>query len=293
MKRTIVFLLTFCMLAALLYVPAYAVTPQKVVNKVESKEEHTHSSTVYLGEIVTGGSSVMKYIYSEDAQINDSVYNNLLPALGAMDDKDFSELLSDYFSSVPEEPGEGIKACSEPERVEAMDGEWISAKAAAALCYQDCKVLSEQNGDLYDLDDKFRAECDRQEQKRKEEITYPLTSDKRIVSHIDLHSVDSVCYTVENGVLMKYVDTFVTYLSDEMTVIYTSVVLENAGAAVKPGDVDGSGKVDSTDYILIKRHILKVNELTGDAFKAADMDGNGKLDSTDYIAVKRIMLGLA
>ena len=61
---------------------------------------------------------------------------------------------------------------------------------------------------------------------------------------------------------------------------------------IKYGDVDGNDKIDSTDYILVKRHILKVNELSGDAFAAADMDGNGKLDSTDYIAIKRIILGI-
>ena len=58
------------------------------------------------------------------------------------------------------------------------------------------------------------------------------------------------------------------------------------------GDVDRNGKIDATDYILIKRHILKINLLEGIPFIAADMDDNGKLDSTDYIGVKRIILGL-
>ncbi|MBQ7646626.1 MAG: dockerin type I repeat-containing protein [Clostridia bacterium] len=59
------------------------------------------------------------------------------------------------------------------------------------------------------------------------------------------------------------------------------------------GDADGSGKIDSTDYIIVKRHILNISKLTGAYFTAADMDGNGKIDSTDYIAIKRIILGLA
>ena len=79
---------------------------------------------------------------------------------------------------------------------------------------------------------------------------------------------------------------------------------KKAEATVKPsdepqtpdvisGDVDGNGKIDSTDYILVKRHILNVNKLSDEAFAAADMDGNGKLDSTDYISIKRIILGIA
>ena len=62
---------------------------------------------------------------------------------------------------------------------------------------------------------------------------------------------------------------------------------------VVKGDTDGNGKIDSTDYIMIKRHILNVNRLDGAFIKSADMDSNNKIDSTDYISVKRIMLGLA
>ena len=63
-------------------------------------------------------------------------------------------------------------------------------------------------------------------------------------------------------------------------------------ATLLKGDVDLSGKVDSTDYILVKRHILNLNKLTGDSFKAGDMDDNGVLDSTDYIKIKLIILGI-
>ena len=59
------------------------------------------------------------------------------------------------------------------------------------------------------------------------------------------------------------------------------------------GDTDGNGKIDSTDYILIKRNILGISVLQNEYFKAADADGNNKLDSTDYIIVKRHILGLS
>ena len=57
-----------------------------------------------------------------------------------------------------------------------------------------------------------------------------------------------------------------------------------------PGDVDDNGKIDSTDYILIKRHLLKLNTLEGKALKAADANEDKKIDSTDYITVKRMIL---
>ncbi|MBQ7647295.1 MAG: leucine-rich repeat protein [Clostridia bacterium] len=59
------------------------------------------------------------------------------------------------------------------------------------------------------------------------------------------------------------------------------------------GDVDGNGKIDSTDYITVKHHILNINTLYDAYEAAADTDGNGKIDSTDYIAIKRHILGIA
>jgi hypothetical protein len=59
------------------------------------------------------------------------------------------------------------------------------------------------------------------------------------------------------------------------------------------GDVDSNGIIDSTDYINIKRHILKIHTLENDYEKAADIDKSGKIDSTDYIAVKRNILEIS
>ncbi|MBQ7645744.1 MAG: hypothetical protein IJS94_00600 [Clostridia bacterium] len=59
------------------------------------------------------------------------------------------------------------------------------------------------------------------------------------------------------------------------------------------GDVDGNGKIETTDYIIIKRQFLRMTVLTGANFCAADVDGNGSIDSTDYIAIKRHILGIS
>ena len=58
------------------------------------------------------------------------------------------------------------------------------------------------------------------------------------------------------------------------------------------GDVDGNGKVDAADYILVRKHILKNPELTGDALKRADVDGNSGVTAGDYITIRKIILGL-
>ena len=56
------------------------------------------------------------------------------------------------------------------------------------------------------------------------------------------------------------------------------------------GDVDGSGKVTSNDYIIVRKHILKQTTLTGDMLKRADLTKDNKITSLDYIAIRKMIL---
>ena len=51
-----------------------------------------------------------------------------------------------------------------------------------------------------------------------------------------------------------------------------------------PGDVNGDGKVNAVDYMMIKKYVE--NKLTEEQMKAADINGDGVVDEADYIAVK-------
>jgi hypothetical protein len=68
---------------------------------------------------------------------------------------------------------------------------------------------------------------------------------------------------------------------------------EDGGSAIVVvlGDVDGSGKVDSTDYLLVKKFFLDMTDLGGVNFMAADTDMSGKIDGTDYLKIKKHFLG--
>ncbi|HAN20555.1 MAG: hypothetical protein A2Y15_01040 [Clostridiales bacterium GWF2_36_10] len=57
------------------------------------------------------------------------------------------------------------------------------------------------------------------------------------------------------------------------------------------GDASGDGKINSSDYLLVKRHFLETYTLTGEFLSAADVDGSGSVSSTDYLKVKRHFLG--
>ena len=57
------------------------------------------------------------------------------------------------------------------------------------------------------------------------------------------------------------------------------------------GDINHDSKIDITDIILLKRHLIAENRanwiLTGDKLEAADMNENGKVDISDLLLLKR------
>ncbi len=57
------------------------------------------------------------------------------------------------------------------------------------------------------------------------------------------------------------------------------------------GDVDGSGAVDATDYLQIKKVFLSQATLEGVYRLASDADGDGNITSTDYLKIKSYFLG--
>lgn len=65
-----------------------------------------------------------------------------------------------------------------------------------------------------------------------------------------------------------------------------------SGTTGTAGDVNDDKKVNSTDYALLRRHILTITALTGNGLKNADVNKDGKVNSTDYAALRRVILGL-
>lgn len=63
-------------------------------------------------------------------------------------------------------------------------------------------------------------------------------------------------------------------------------------ATVKPRDVNGDGKVDSADAILVMKCDAGLLSLSNDEIKRADLNGDGKIDSCDAVYILRIAAGL-
>ena len=56
------------------------------------------------------------------------------------------------------------------------------------------------------------------------------------------------------------------------------------------GDINGNGKIDARDYLLLKRAYFGTYTLNC-APEAADINGNGKIDARDYLLLKRAYFG--
>lgn len=56
----------------------------------------------------------------------------------------------------------------------------------------------------------------------------------------------------------------------------------------KYGDLDGNGKINSTDYVLLKRFVLQT--VTNIDQKVADLNGDSKINSTDCSLLKQYLL---
>ncbi|MBQ6769648.1 MAG: hypothetical protein IJP44_01560, partial [Bacteroidales bacterium] len=207
--------------------PMTAKAQGNVINTVVSNEVLTKSSTVYVGEVVVDGVSEIKYLYSGDITLDNTLLQNLLDGLNGMADSDYAALLEAYkvygYIILPEER---LALCSNPDLIADMDANWSSALYVGTLYYADKSVVSEINSNLYDLDAGFKAVLDAKTAQRIEDIENIIDEPKCIVSHLGATATNNVYYTVENGQVIKHVDTYITYSSEATTVIYTKVELE-------------------------------------------------------------------
>lgn len=57
------------------------------------------------------------------------------------------------------------------------------------------------------------------------------------------------------------------------------------------GDINGNGKVDTSDYLICRRMVLGTYDANATQKDVADVNQNGIIDANDYIRIKRIYLG--
>lgn len=68
-------------------------------------------------------------------------------------------------------------------------------------------------------------------------------------------------------------------------------VAETPTPTYKRGDVNGNGKIDAADYLMIKDYIMGKLPISKLNKEAADVNGNGKIDAADYLMIKDCIMG--
>ena len=64
----------------------------------------------------------------------------------------------------------------------------------------------------------------------------------------------------------------------------------NNTSNIKKGDVNRDGKITSSDYVLIKNHIMGIKLLDETSKIYADYNGDGKITSSDYVLIKNYIM---
>lgn len=75
-----------------------------------------------------------------------------------------------------------------------------------------------------------------------------------------------------------------------LTIVLNTICFSFSFGAQLYGDLNSDGSVDSTDYAMMKKHLLRITTITNTTM--ADLNGDGSVDSTDYSLFKRFLLNI-
>ncbi len=84
--------------------------------------------------------------------------------------------------------------------------------------------------------------------------------------------------------------TDVLCTGDEVRFLAEQTVVATRVCAVM-GDANGNGKVDTADYVMVKRMVLKTLTAEKDALRAAAVTNGVTVTAADYVKIKRVVMG--
>lgn len=170
---------------------------------------------------------------------------------------------------------------------EAVDG-WMNVSGTVST---GASVTGWSSAEYITVTGRIKAETTTEKGFGLKEGVYEITGGKLIgvsagttVREMLLQFTGSVKVTSPNGSTLA-----------EGTLVGTGTVITadngDTATAVVMGDVSGDGKIDSTDYLYVKRAFLGTYDLSGDYLLAADVSGRRELSVVDYLIIKRVALG--
>lgn len=95
-------------------------------------------------------------------------------------------------------------------------------------------------------------------------------------------------YTI---VVSTYPDTYGWLAATGSFTIYYTDKEKDPETDGMAGDLNGNGKIDAMDYVLLKRYVLQTYTLTDEQLAIADINRDGSVNALDYMVLKRACLG--
>ncbi len=220
-------------------------------------------------------------------------------------------ICADYVSAVGDETYSGIGGIGYTEFVFAA-GDTSSEPSEEESSVGEFSTCSEQSYPEYS--EYYPEESDYEVSETSfEEPSYPPDlpdADERFASFLSAYRLN------EDG---EYIFGFMPGISeDELIIAYPEITIFHYNAAaiqtgfvstddvllffsddgslykrlicVLKGDLNGDGKISSSDYIALRLHILKRKTLTSAEFIAADINGDGRITPLDYVSLRMFLL---
>ncbi len=98
-------------------------------------------------------------------------------------------------------------------------------------------------------------------------------------------------FILESAVKARYVQFRYTHKNTFVMVSEAEVYGFAVESEFAFGDVNGDGRVNTADYVVLKRHIMGSYKLSDDALARANINGDAKLNTADYVLLKRYIMG--
>lgn len=80
-------------------------------------------------------------------------------------------------------------------------------------------------------------------------------------------------------------------------ILFAGIWLPACGVSTAPalvhGDINGDGRVDVKDVVLVMMHVLQIQKLPESRFESADFNGDGQIDVRDVTKMVQFALGLS
>lgn len=177
-----------------------------------------------------------------------------------------------------------------------------NTKGTQSFYNDHAKVMRTKNGNVYTWEIELKVFDDKYDENSTNNKPVTLTKDKELGFGVSYNDNDNKM-TRDNfigSMNIQGTDKNVAWINagvfDTLKLVeLTPPVLPTPTTpTVNKGDINGDGSIDSTDYALLKRFILKVIDrfsyVNGE--KAADVNSDGVIDSIDYALMKRYLLNI-